>query len=423
MAVSDSLTTLRTALATEVTDHLLPYWTSRAVDQQHGGFVGRIDSGGRVVEEAPKAAVLNTRILWTFSAATRMLDHKRCRMLADRAYAYLIRYFWDDTHEGIYWMVDYTGDPLSDRKQVYAQAFAMYAFAEYHRATGLPGALGRSKRLFRLLESMSFDSECGGYHEAFSRDWTPLDTVRLSDQDPDEKKSMNTHLHVLEAFTNLYRVWDEPDLAERLRGLVNHFLTTIIADNTAHLILFFSEMWERQSSRISFGHDIEASWLLCEAAEVLGHDDLQDETAETAAQMARATLRDGIDEDHGLVFEAEPDRVTNSDRHWWPQAEAVVGFLNAFQISGDDCFRQATIESWAFIQQHLVDREGGEWHRRIAPEGTPYDDDKIGPWKGPYHSVRACLEGVRRIDHLRGEDDWWPDSVRREPPNMCEHGP
>jgi mannobiose 2-epimerase len=412
MASSDSLTTLREELVQEATEHLLPYWISRTIDEQHGGFVGRIDADEQVVEEAPKAAVLNTRILWTFASAARVLDHERCRRLADRAYRYLIEHFWDETHEGIYWMVDHTGAPFEKRKQIYAQAFAIYAFAEYHRTTGRSDSLHWAIHLFQLLETKSHDTTHGGYYEAFSEDWTPLESVRLSDEDPDEKKSMNTHLHVLEAYTNLYRVWDDPDLGARLRVLVEHFLAIIVDGNTSHLIPFFDETWRRRSSRISFGHDIEASWLLVEAAEVLGHEGLEEKTAETAVRVADATLRDGIDADHGLAFEAVPDRITNPDRHWWPQAEAVVGFLNAYQVRGEERFREAAIETWAFIQRHLVDRDGGEWKRRVAPDGTPYHDDKVGPWKGPYHGVRTCLEGVRRIGELNGYDRPWPENGR-----------
>jgi len=409
MAGSDSLATLREDLATEAADHLLPYWITRTVDERHGGFIGRINGDGRVVAEAPKAAVLNTRLLWTFAVATRVLDHERCRLLADRAYAYLTKYFWDDTHQGIYWMLDHTGDPLEERKHVYAQAFAVYAFVEYHRATGHAGALDRASQLFELLETYSFDPVWGGYYEAFSRDWKPLETVRLSDRDPNEKKSMNTHLHVMEAYTNLHRVWDHEPLATRLHRLVQRFLEVIIDGRTAHLIPFFTERWERRSSSISFGHDIEASWLLPEAADVLGDNGLKATTRENAVRMARVTLQEGVDEDHGLVFEAEPDRVTDSDRHWWPQAEAVVGFLNAYQISDDDRFRQAALNSWGFIQQHLVDRKHGEWRWRVSSNGSYYDDDKVGPWKGPYHGVRACLEGVRRIGQLMDVADAWPE--------------
>lgn len=405
---------LRNELATEATDHLLPYWITQTVDERHGGFVGRIDEVNRVVTDAPKAAVLNTRILWTLAAATRVLDHERCRALADRAYTYLMEHFWDDGHQGLFWMLNHTGTPRATRKQVYVQAFGIYALTEYHRVTGSKEALDTAIRLFELLETHGFDSENGGYHEAFDQDWTPLESVRLSRRDPDEKRSMNTHLHVMEAYTNLYRVWDKERVAIQLRRLVRRFLDVIVDDTTAHLIPFFNERWQRSSATVSFGHDIEASWLLTEATELLGETDLRVRARETAVRMATAVREEGIGDDQGLAFEAVDGVVTDSDRHWWPQAEAVVGFLNAYQISGDDAFREAALGSWGFIKDCIVDREHGEWKHRVSAQAQSYGDDKVGPWKGPYHNLRACLEGVRRIGVLEGTDDQWPHHVGGE---------
>jgi len=414
------LTDLRDELAIEATHHLLPYWITQTIDEKNGGFVGRIDGGNRVVEDAPKAAVLNTRILWTFSAANRVLGHEHCRRQADRAYDYLQEHFWDRAHQGLFWMTSPDGSPIEPRKQVYGQAFGIYALSEYHRATGSSEALDTAIQLFELLETHGFDTENGGYHEAFSRDWVPLEVVRLSPRDPNEKRSMNTHLHLLEAYSNLYRVWDEERLAVRLRDLVLRFLDLIVDDATDHLTLFFNEDWKRSSSAISFGHDIEASWLLTEATDLLGDPGLHDRARDQAVRMADAVREEGVGDDHGLAFEAMDGEdmggtVTDPDRHWWPQAEAIVGFLNAYQISEDDTFREAAICSWSFIKQHLADREHGEWKRRVSPNGHSYEeDDKVGPWKGPYHGVRACLEGVRRIGHLEGTDDQWPYHAEAE---------
>lgn len=406
MDPASTLATLRDAWTAELSDHLLPFWCEQAVDRCHGGFVGRMSSDGEVVEDAPKAAVLNTRILWTFAAAARVLDVPPYRDRADRAFRYLLDHFWDTRHGGLFWMVDATGAPRHSRKHVYAQAFGLYALAEYYRATGDVESLDHAAQLFRMLETHAFDPEHGGYHEGFSRAWTPVDNVQLGDEDPIEKKSMNTHLHVLEAYANLYRTWPNERLAERLQALIELFLRDILDHQTFHLTLFFNEAWERRSSRISFGHDIEASWLLTEAADVLGHADLQAKVRETAVRMARTTLCDGVGTDHGLPFEAGPEGITDADRHWWPQAEAIVGFLNAYEISGDVDFLDAAAHSWRYIERHLVDRDHGEWHLRVSPEGTPYpSDDKVEPWKGPYHGVRACLEGRARTHRLQAAID------------------
>ena len=395
----NSLAQLRSRAAAELTDGILPYWMAHTLDDEHGGFVGRITHEGRVVAGAPKAAVLNTRILWTFAAAGRVLRDDRYRAVADRAYAYLVDHFWDDEHGGIYWMVDHTGRPLHTKKQIYAQAFAVYALAEHYRLTGEAAVLERAIALFRTLERHSFDPAHGGYFEAYSRAWTLLDDVRLSDKDANEKKSMNTHLHLLEAYTNLYRIWPDPSLKNQSWGLIELFQTTIVDAETGHLHLFFDEVWTPRSTVISFGHDIETSWLLVEAAEVLGEPDVLASVQKTAVRMAQVTLDEGRDDDGALLNEIGPDGHVDDGCYWWPQAEAVVGFLNAYQLTSAPRFLDAALACWTFIENHLIDWERGEWFARVARDGTPYaSQDKVGPWKGPYHNARVCLEVMARVE-------------------------
>jgi len=397
--MSDTLSPFRSRVVAELTEGILPYWMAHTLDDEHGGFVGRITHEGRVVAGAPRAAVLNTRILWTFAAAGRVLHDDRYRAVAERAYAYLVDHFWDAEHGGIYWMLDHTGRPLETKKQIYAQAFAVYALAEYYRLTDDASVLERAVDLFRTIERHSFDPTHGGYFEAYSRAWTLLDDVRLSEKDPNEKRAMNTHLHLLEAYTNLYRIWPDPALRQQLVGLINLFLTTILDAETGHLQLVFDEAWRPRSKVVSFGHDIEASWLLVEAAEVVG--EAVASVQKTALQMAQVTLDEGRDHDGALLNDAEPDGRLDDDRHWWPQAEAVVGFLNAYQLTSAPRFLDAALACWTFIENHLVDREGGEWFFRVSRDGTPCaSEDKVGPWKGPYHNARACLEVMTRVDRL-----------------------
>lgn len=399
------LTTLRSELHRELTRDILPYWAERTIDPVHGGFVGRIDGANEVVAQAPKGGILNARLVWTFAAALRVLDEAPYRPLADRAYRHLIERFWDARHGGVYWMLDYRGEPLDRRKHVYAQAFAIYGLSEYHRATGDPASLDRAVELFHLIERHAADAEHGGYREAFSREWVRLDDARLSAKDADEKKSMNTHLHVLEAYTNLYRAWPDPVLRKRQEALLAIFLDVIVDPETGHLGLFFDDDWTPKSDVVSYGHDIEASWLLLEAADVLGGSALRGRVRPVALHIAQATLDDGVDDDGGLFYEADgnPDGHRDTDKHWWPQAEAIVGFLNAYEESGDAAFLDGAIGTWRFIQQTMLDAEG-EWFGRVARDGTPYpDEDKVGPWKCPYHNARACLEVLERTDRLLGE--------------------
>lgn len=390
---------LRSRVAAELTDGVLPYWIGHTLDEEHGGFVGRITHAGRVVAGAPKAAVLNTRLLWTFAAAARTLNDDRCRALADRAYAYLVDHFWDPEHGGVYWMLDHTGRPLEAKKQVYAQAFALYALAEYACLTGEASVLDRAVDLFRIIECRSADPAHGGYFEAYSRTWTLLDDVRLSEKDANEKKSMNTHLHLLESYTSLYRVWPDSTVRRSLAGLIELFLTTILDGPSGHLRLFFDERWTPRSTVISFGHDIEASWLLVEAAEALGDPGLLEAAQKTAVRMAGVTLDEGRDDDGAIFNEVDADGRLDDDREWWAQVEVVVGFLNGYALTSDRRFLDAALACWTAIENHFIDRAQGEWFFRVSRAGTPYaSEDKVGPWKGPYHTVRACLEVMARVD-------------------------
>lgn len=388
---------MQASLAAEM-EAILAWWVREMPDEEQGGFYGRIDGRGRLHPQADKGVILNTRILWTFAAAARTQHDPEYRAMADRAWAYIRHHFLDEVEGGVFWMLDHLGEPTQTKKQVYAQAFAIYAFAEYYQLSAEPEALRLAMEIFYLLERYSSDKHKGGYLEAFSRDWQPLDDVRLSLKDDNAVKTMNTHLHLLEAYTTLYRVHPDTAVRHALRALVHSFLTRFIDEKSGHLRLFFDEDWQSQSSMLSFGHDIEATWLLVEAAEALGDQDLLLRCRQVAVLMANTTLSEGIDEDGGCFYETVPGDYFDRDKHWWPQAEAVVGFLNAFAISGQTEFFQAARKCWTFIQDRIKDKEQGEWHWMITAAGeVAYDEDKAGPWKGPYHNVRACMEGIRRL--------------------------
>lgn len=384
-------------LLNELRNNILPYWMDKMTDLDHGGFYGRRDGHDQLDPMAPKGIILNTRILWTFSAAARSLREPAYLNTAHRAYQYIKEYFIDRQHGGVYWMVDYKGKPIHTKKQIYAQAFAIYAFVEYFFATGDPEGLKEAQKLYWLIERHSFDPQMDGYLEAFDKTWNLLEDLRLSEKDANEKKTMNTHLHVLEAYTNLYRCWKDPDLAKQLRNLIVLFKEKIV-NNDQHFGLFFNENWEVQSDEISFGHDIEGSWLLCEAAEVLGDEDLIREMGELAVCIAETSIREGLDADGGLLNGATPHGLTDTDKHWWPQAEALVGYVNAWQLTGNDVYLCKTQNIWSFIKRYLVDTENGEWFWRVDRSGmVNYEEDKAGPWKCPYHNGRAMMEVISRL--------------------------
>ncbi len=376
-------------------ESLLSYWAHRAVDQKNGGFYGRIDAHDAVVAGSPKGAVLNARILWTFAAAYNNFRDPAYRALAERAFHYVRQFFIDPEFGGVYWSVNDEGQPLDTKKQVYALAFTIYGLAEYYRASGDETALTLAQAQYRAIEAHSFDAVRGGYLEAFARDWQPLADLRLSAKDANEKKTMNTHLHVLEAYANLYRVWPDAGLAQQIRGLLRVFDKHIVDPVTHHLRLFFDENWQSKSEVISYGHDIEAAWLLLEAAEVLDDPQLVARFQQLALPIATAAA-EGLDADGGLNYELEPGHLVR-EKHWWVQAEAMVGFLNAYQLGGGEHFLDKFGAVWEFTQAHILDRAGGEWFWGVdADHALMPGQDKAGLWKCPYHNGRACLEILRR---------------------------
>jgi mannobiose 2-epimerase len=385
----------------ELRQNILPFWIEHTVDRERGGFYGSITNDLVVDREAPRGALLTSRILWTYSAAYRHYHVPEYLEMARWAYDGLATRFWDNEHGGLYWMADAEGRPLSVRKQIYGQAFGVYALAEYHRATGDDKALGRATDLFQAIEDHSRDPQHKGYFEAYTRDWRLETDLRLSDVDMNEKKSMNTHLHVMEAYTNLMRVCDNAQLHERQAELIEVMMEHIVDPLTCHVLMFFDEHWNARSDHISFGHDIEASWLLTEAAEVAGERRLIEAARSLAVRMAQATYDEALAPDGGLHYEAAPRGIVQSHTEWWPQAEAVVGFLNAYQISSEPHFLDAALRCWDYIEQHLVDHEHGEWFRAVTREGAVKADElKVSFWKCPYHNGRACMEMIERLKTL-----------------------
>jgi cellobiose epimerase len=385
-------------LEQELKDNILAFWMTHAVDDRQGGFIGEMSRDLAIREDAGKSLVLTARIVWTFSTAYRVYRDERYRRTAERAYDYLIAHYEDRRHGGYYWMVDAASKASNTKKQMYGQAFAIYALSEYHRAIGSEEALAKAIALFDLLQQHSRDRVLLGYLEALSEDWQPVEFVDMSEgRQRNALKTMNNHLHVLEAFTNLYRVWKEPRMAAALREMIEVMSDRIVDPENAHFKLYFDRDWTSMSDEISFGHDIEGSWLLMEAAEVLSDEEMIHRTRALATRMAEATLDEGLDEDGGLLYEAEPHGLTNTTKSWWVQAEAVVGFYNAYQMSGDEKYAEAARRSWRFITDYIVDRENGEWHIGVDRSRSPLAGPKVSAWKCPYHNARACFEMLERL--------------------------
>jgi len=387
---------LRQKVEAELLSDILPFWLKYSIDDEFGGFRGQISNDLTIDPHAAKGLILNARILWTFSKAFSVYHDPLYLAAARRAYEYLTRYFWDAEFGGVYWMLDYLGKPHDTKKRIYGQAFTVYSLAEYFHASGDADALEKALRMVRSIESSSHDAEHGGYFETYERDWTLALDQRLSDVDMDEKKSMNTHLHLMEAYATLLRFHEDATVRLRLRELIEIFLDHVVDASTNHFIMFFDEEWRPRSNKISFGHTIEGSWLLCEAAEILGDAGLLARVREVAVKMAQTVFEQGLDSDGGLLYELNP---TDTDKHWWPQAEAVVGFLNAYGLTGQPHFLKAAQRSWEFIDKYIVDHEHGEWFWRVSKSGVPSEEQyKVDPWKCPYHNGRACIEVMERLD-------------------------
>ena len=387
---------LRQKVEAELLSDILPFWLKYSIDDEFGGFRGQISNDLTIDPHAAKGLILNSRILWTFSKAFSVYHDPLYLAAARRAYEYLTRYFWDAEFGGVYWMLDYLGKPHDTKKRIYGQAFTVYSLAEYFHASGDADALEKALRMVRSIESSSHDAEHGGYFETYERDWTLALDQRLSDVDMDEKKSMNTHLHLMEAYATLLRFHEDATVRLRLRELIEIFLDHVVDASTNHFIMFFDEEWRPRSNKISFGHTIEGSWLLCEAAEILGDAGLLARVREVAVKMAQTVFEQGLDSDGGLLYELNP---TDTDKHWWPQAEAVVGFLNAYELTGQPHFLKAAQRSWEFIDKYIVDHEHGEWFWRVSKSGVPSEEQyKVDPWKCPYHNGRACIEVMERLD-------------------------
>ena len=452
-----TVATLKQEMQDVLTKNILPFWLEKMQDHEHGGFYGQMTGRYQLNKEADKGAILNARILWSFSAAYRVLSeelrvkseefaaatsspdttaaansslftlHSLLLQSATRAKDYIIDHFIDHEQGGVYWSLDYLGRPKDTKKQFYAIGFAIYGLSEYARATGDREALDYALQLFDCIEEHALDHEYNGYIEAMTRDWQPIADMRLSDLDANYPKSQNTHLHIIEPYTNLLRCLREFAAPEScayvptigsvlpvdvsvptetllrvewaLRNLISIFTDRILNPETHHLDLFFDMDWTRGAGHLeSYGHDIECSWLMHEAALVLGDEQVLRRVEPIVRMVAQASEK-GLHPDGSMIHEANLDTGhVDDDLHWWVQAENVVGWVNLYQHFGDEQALQRALQGWQYIKENLIDYEHGEWYWSRHADGTlNQDDDHAGFWKCPYHNSRMCLEVMERF--------------------------
>ena len=385
-------------LRAEVTKHLqvdiIPFWQGME-DKEFGGFYGYMGYDLKLNKEAVKGCILNSRILWFFSNAYLVLGRKELLESAGCAFRFLKEHCLDREYGGVFWSLTYKGEPEDTTKHTYNQAFAIYALSSYYDASKDEEAIETARGLYHLIEEKCTDEY--GYMEAFERDFHPADNDKLSENGVMAEKTMNTLLHVFEAYTELYRVSKNADVAQKLREMLDLFAERVYNQKAGRQEVFFDQTWHTLIDLYSYGHDIETAWLLDRGLEVLGDE------AYTArlSPMTRTITKNIYDRayiDHSLVNEAE-NGVVDTTRVWWVQAEAVVGFLNGYQKSPEHTeYLQAAEEIWAYIKDYMVDpREGSEWYAGLDKDRHPVQDPIVEPWKCPYHNGRMCIEVIRRM--------------------------
>lgn len=376
------------------------WWATYAIDEANGGFVGEITDDNQVVEGASKGVILNARILWFFSETAQYIDEPKYRACADRAFDYLSTYFVDTDFGGFYWELDAAGQPINTKKQVYAQAFVIYALSSYYQLTKNENALTLALNTFELVEEKAIDREREGYLEAFTREWGLIDDLRLSDKDLNFPKSQNTHLHVLEAYTRLAIVEPTDVVKNALRYNIEMFDKYMINRENYHLRMFLDLEWKDFSPGFTYGHDIEAAWLIAKALEALGDDEYTKKLTPDLIKVAETTAKEGIGE-HGQVLDAYnfETKTVSPDTVWWVQAEAVVGFLYAYVTTKESRYLEIAENVWSFIKKYQMNHESGEWYWLSTLDKKPdVPNYKVGFWKCPYHNGRAMIEAALYLE-------------------------
>jgi mannobiose 2-epimerase len=379
------------------------WWLEHAIDTQYGGFFGQIDNQCQADTKAEKGLVLNTRILWFFSEASKVFNDIRYRDAAERAYVYLENHFRDTEHGGYYWALDHQGVAISKRKQVYGQSFVIYALCSYYSLNPKQPLLDEIIAVFELLEEHALDQTNGGYFEAFSQNWMPIDDLRLSEKDLNYPKTMNTHLHVLEAYTSLHRTCPSEKTERALQRVLGCFKDHIVDPASNHLKMFLDERWRDHSTDYSYGHDIEASWLIWKALEVLDQRSLMAEYRTLVLGLAQSCFNEAVSPCGAIMDEFDLVELRPKiEFPWWVQAEALVGFVNAYELTDDIKYFHLVERIWQFIKEYVIDSDHGEWlwFSRNSQHAIGISDKpcyKAGYWKGPYHNGRAMIEMDRRL--------------------------
>jgi mannobiose 2-epimerase len=379
-----------------LTQQLIPFW-NRMEDRENGGFYGYADEHGFPKERCIKGSILNSRILWFYSASYNLLKKSELLSKADHAFAFLRDRFYDSVYKGVFWSVAADGTPCDTAKHTYCQAFAVYALSEYYMASNNRTALELAYDLFYTIEEKCRDNE--GYLEAFGRDFSPVSNDKLSENGVIASRTMNTLLHVLEAYTVLYAADGSSHVKTCICNILTIFKTKIYNESKKSCEVFFDMEYHPLISLESYGHNIEASWLIKRACDIIGDEACYEEMLPVIDGLADGAFCNGIDTKYNAMNNECENGIVNVEKIWWVQAEAVTGFYNAFMMHPEkDLYKTASENIWKFIQTYVIDQYTGEWFENTDPEcGAQPGQALAHPWKCPYHNGRMCIEMIRRL--------------------------
>lgn len=378
----------------ELVNHIIPFWDSLE-DKERGGFYGFMDNGLNLDKDGEKGVILHSRILWFYSNCYLTLKDEKCLEKAKGCYEFMSKYCVDRENGGVYWMMNADGSVKDDMKHTYCQAFFVYALSSYYDASGDKSALELAMDIFNTIEEKCTDDVA--YLEAMSRTWELVENDALSENGLMADKTMNTTLHLLEAYTELYRVSKDEKVLSRLKFQTRIFLDKIFYEEDDRLLVFFDKNLDVIGDIHSYGHDIEATWLLDRACDVMNDKELTEKVSAMNERIV-ANIRKLAFKDGSLLNERDKTEI-NTWRIWWVQAEAVVGFLNGYQRYNNPEYLEISKTIWDYIKNNIVDkREGGEWYSQLDENGVPADFKAVvDPWKCPYHNGRMCLEVISRL--------------------------
>ena len=382
-------------IKTHLTRRIIPFWKSLR-DDVYGGYYGFMDHDLKLDKKAVKGCILNSRITWFFSSAYTLLKDESLLKEAEHGFTFMKEHCMDRENGGVFWSVQYDGSPEDTTKHTYNQAFAIYALSSYYEASGDQEALAMAQELFHIIENGCTDED--GYREAFDREFHEIENDKLSENGVIADKTMNTLLHVFEAYTELYRVAPAPEVKERLMWILDTFADKVYNPALHRQEVFFDARMNSIIDLHSYGHDIETAWLIDRGVEVLGEEKYTEKMTPITKDLTEQIYKTAFD-GRSIANECEKG-VVNTHRIWWVQAEAIVGFLNGYKMDPDrPAYLEAACRIWDFTKEYLIDeREGSEWFWEVDEKGVPYPGRPIvEPWKCPYHNGRMCIEVIKRV--------------------------